>query len=431
MLSGVISYVTFAKFHWNEAYQPLFLFLLITATVTQLYKVEGPNEILYHATPIFYFAALLLLPFFLFIIIIVVSLSVEWVKERLIESQYLRYWYIQPFNMAMSITAGFTAMYLIVILSYSQPIMATPSFLAIGLAAGVYVFVKETLLGLALALARNVSIRKSGVLALNNLLAELVLILQGYVTAVLWLINPLLILPALTPLIMMYRALRIPQLQQEAQTDAKTGLMNIRYFNMRFVEELDRAQRFGRPLSFIMADLDLLRTINNTYGHLAGDAVLSELGRIINTSIREYDIAARFGGEEFAIMLPETGPEQGWVIAERIRQAVETTEFIISTQDQSIHATMSLGVACFPHDATTATDLQHYADNAVYQAKSQGRNRTVRASDVTHNVRGTQENDDCELISQSMAAYSSLPQAAETDPRQHGEAQNPSEQPRE
>lgn len=393
VLSSIISYVTLTTFDWIDAYRSAFLLLLITATTTQLYWVEAPNKILYYATPIFYFAALLLLPFFLFIIIVVVSLSVEWMKERLVDSPYLRYWYIQPFNIAMTITAGFVAVRIITVVSHGRPIMETQSFFAIGLGAGAYVFVRETLLGLALALARNVPLRKSGVFAPGNLLTELILILQGYVIAVLSLMNPLLILPALTPLAMMYRALRIPQLQQEARTDAKTGLMNIRYFNARFAEELDRAQRFGRPLTFIMADLDLLRTINNTYGHLAGDAVLIELGHIINKSIREYDIAARFGGEEFAILLPETGRDRGWALAERIRQAVAATGFIIPTQEQPIHVTMSLGLACFPQDARTATDLQHCADIAVYQAKRRGRNRTVIAGDVTQELHDAQEDE--------------------------------------
>ena len=92
-------------------------------------------------------------------------------------------------------------------------------------------------------------------------------------------------------LVLMYKALMIPQLKRDAQVDAKTGLFNARHFTVLFTAEVERAQRFGRPLSLIMADLDLLRNINNTYGHLAGDLVLAEMGRVIKETIREYDIA--------------------------------------------------------------------------------------------------------------------------------------------
>ena len=97
----------------------------------------------------------------------------------------------------------------------------------------------------------------------------------------------------------MYRALKIPLLQHEAQIDAKTWLSQRPPFSDTLTAELQRAKRFTRPLSLIMSDLDLLRNVNNTYGHLAGDAVLTGIGKLIRATIREYDFAGRFGGEEF------------------------------------------------------------------------------------------------------------------------------------
>ena len=108
-------------------------------------------------------------------------------------------------------------------------------------------------------------------------------------------------------------------------------------------KELDRANRFDRPLSIIMLDLDLLRNINNTYGHLAGDEVLIGIARILKQSVREYDVVARFGGEEFAIMLPETTIQQSFERAEIIRHAIEGIEFTIPTSVTPIKATISLG----------------------------------------------------------------------------------------
>jgi diguanylate cyclase (GGDEF)-like protein/putative nucleotidyltransferase with HDIG domain len=129
-----------------------------------------------------------------------------------------------------------------------------------------------------------------------------------------------------------------------------------------------------------MADLDLLRDINNAYGHLAGDTVLKGIADVFQAHLRHSDIPARFGGEEFAILLPETPPQQAFEVAERIRRAVADQPFDIETSSEPIRATISMGIACFPKDAVDANELVHQADLAVYRAKLQGRNRVLSAS---------------------------------------------------
>ena len=129
-----------------------------------------------------------------------------------------------------------------------------------------------------------------------------------------------------------------------------------------------------------MADLDLLRDINNTYGHLAGDAVLKGIADVSRAQLRHYDVPARFGGEEFSILLPETPVEQALEIAERIRRAVADKRFEVETSSEPIRATISIGVSGFPGDAVDANALIHQADLAVYRAKIQGRNRVLGAS---------------------------------------------------
>jgi diguanylate cyclase (GGDEF)-like protein/putative nucleotidyltransferase with HDIG domain len=133
-------------------------------------------------------------------------------------------------------------------------------------------------------------------------------------------------------------------------------------------------------MSLIMADLDLLRDINNSYGHLAGDAVLKGIAEVFRAQLRHYDVPARFGGEEFSILLPETPPEQAMDIAERIRRAVAERTFEVETSSEPIRATVSIGVAGYPKDGTDANELIHQADLAVYRAKLQGRNRVLGAS---------------------------------------------------
>jgi diguanylate cyclase (GGDEF)-like protein len=213
--------------------------------------------------------------------------------------------------------------------------------------------------------------------AAETLVVDLVLVSLGFAAATFWRIDPWLVPIALGPLLLVQRSLAVPQLVAEARIDAKTGLYNARWFARTLDEELGRAARFERPLSLIMADLDLLRDINNAHGHLAGDAVLQGIAGIFRAQLRHYDVPARFGGEEFSIVLPETPPEIALEIAERIRRAVEERAFRVETSPEPIHATISIGVAGFPAHADDANELVHRADVAVYEAKLAGRNRTV------------------------------------------------------
>ena len=182
--------------------------------------------------------------------------------------------------------------------------------------------VNHLLIAPMLHLARGHSLRESGLFSFPSLSTDLVLAMLGVAMAAFWGSNPWLIPFAVAPLLLIHRSLSVPQLQEEARVDPKTGLFNARHFALALNEELLRAERFERPLSLMMADLDLLRDINNTYGHLAGDAVLQGIAEVFRSHLRHYDVPARFGGEEFAILLPETPPEQAFEIAERIRRTV-------------------------------------------------------------------------------------------------------------
>jgi diguanylate cyclase (GGDEF)-like protein len=125
----------------------------------------------------------------------------------------------------------------------------------------------------------------------------------------------------------------------------------------------------------------LLRNINNSYGHLAGDIVLQGIAELLQRFSRNYDTVARFGGEEFAILFPETTPEVARRIAEKMRAAIATTEFALGDNQTTIQATMSFGVAGRDCPELSCDDLVHYADLALYQAKENGRNQVVRFSD--------------------------------------------------
>jgi diguanylate cyclase (GGDEF)-like protein len=406
MLSGLaLSGFGHAVSRW-----PAFLVLMPLCVLAHFYKAQGAGHVAWHANMALLFAGLLLLPPHFFVILVIIPHLAEWLKERLLRSRSLRGWYIQPFNMSTHIIAGSAARCVQAALGTgAAPSLSGPSVHAATTAALTYVLLNHVLIGQALVLARRATWRQSAVFDAENLLTDVVLAFLGYILAVVWPLNHWLILPALSPLLLIYRTLSIPRLERQAQTDSKTGLWNARHFTRLFTAEMDRARRFGRPLALIMADLDLLRNINNTYGHLAGDQVLAGIGRIIRQTTRDYDIAARFGGEEFTILLHETGPAEARSYAERLRQAVEAADFEVTTSPTPLRATMSLGVACFPLDATIPASLIHEADVAVYQAKLRGRNCVVSAPEVADLVERDSVALEDRLRAPYAAAYNAWP----------------------
>ena len=169
------------------------------------------------------------------------------------------------------------------------------------------------------------------------------------------------------------------QAQRMAITDGMTSIWNHRYFQLQFEQELDRAERFGRPFSLIMLDVDDFKTFNDSYGHRVGDFVLVELARRVTGVIRDADIFARYGGEEFALMLPETDSAGGLATAEKIRRVVGDTPFMGEVTPEPLAVTVSLGVACSPEAGKDKEALFEAADQALLQAKAQGKNRVVLA----------------------------------------------------
>lgn len=165
-------------------------------------------------------------------------------------------------------------------------------------------------------------------------------------------------------------------LHQEAQrlstTDPLTGIWNFRYLSMSLAREIERSTRFDRPLAVLMLDLDHFKSVNDTYGHARGDAVLRELTHRVIEHIREVDIFARYGGEEFVVVLPETTVEGAAQLADRICAAVRREPFR-TEGEQPIDVTLSIGGAAFPAQGSTPATLMRAADQALYVAKDRGR----------------------------------------------------------
>ena len=162
-----------------------------------------------------------------------------------------------------------------------------------------------------------------------------------------------------------------------ADTDGLTGLYNHRHFHKCLEQEIARGTRFGSIFSVIMLDVDLFKAYNDTYGHLAGDQVLRKIGDCIVDSIRTVDIAFRYGGEEFTVILPEAHLDDACKVAERIRQIIES-----KLSSSAMPITVSLGVATWPSDGLMREEVIACADAALYRAKQTGRNRTCLSSDI-------------------------------------------------
>lgn len=159
-----------------------------------------------------------------------------------------------------------------------------------------------------------------------------------------------------------------------ALVDELTNLPNRRAFFLRGAEEINRARRYQSPLSMLMLDIDRFKTINDTYGHTRGDAALQSIARTLREQVREVDLPARLGGEEFGVLLPNTRQEEAEIIAERIRQSIENS-LCEKEDDVSIRMTASFGVASYDHRTKSLDDLFSNADTALYTAKNSGRNR--------------------------------------------------------
>jgi diguanylate cyclase (GGDEF)-like protein len=165
--------------------------------------------------------------------------------------------------------------------------------------------------------------------------------------------------------------------RRRAITDELTGAYNRRFLDDALASQLELARNSGNPLSLLMVDLDYFREINDNYGHEAGDRSIVEVVKVINRMLRESDILARFGGDEFTILLPDTPGETALDMAERTRLEVESKGILKGYGGRETGLTLSIGISSFPEHADDVKKLKEMADQALYRAKESGRNRVI------------------------------------------------------
>jgi len=360
--------VSIQQLRWENAW--MLLVLMTAASISLIFKVEGStNRSHYNISFLIYAFALILLGPPETVLIIVVSNLADWIWHRYP-------WYIQSFNISCYIIGIYLSGLVYRLLNPEGNLSDLYGIISVLAAIAAFTLLNHVMVGIVIWLARGENFSRSGVLAFFPLMLDFTLMAMGAAAGLVWLVNPYAVVLVLLPLYLIYTTLKVPALERQSELDPKTGLFNARYFERALQTELNRANRFDRPLTIVMADLDLLRNINNTYGHLAGDQVLIGVANILKSSVRDYDVVVRFGGEEYAILMPETSPEEAFPRIDTIRQTIEQTEFAIPTSVIPIKATMSFGIAGRIGFDQTPGDIVHNADAALYYAKLKGRNGT-------------------------------------------------------
>jgi diguanylate cyclase (GGDEF)-like protein len=304
------------------------------------------------------FAAVLILPPALAALAVAIAFVPESFRSR-------PRWYIVVFNIANFVGPALLSRACFDALDGSTDRDWTLAALA---AIGVFITVHYGVLAAMLRLARGV--RLLDTIRVDCVLIDAGLVSLGAVAAALWEVNEALVILTLLPLALAYRSLAIPGLIEATRVEPKSGLYNMRHFTAVVSQELERARRFDRPLAVLMIDVDHLRAVNTARGHLAGDRALKDVAVALGLATRDYDVAARFGGDEFCVLLPETELEGALVVAERIRTLVEQ-----NTAEPRI--TVSVGVAAHRGGETTPDELLALADRAAYRAKFSGRNNVA------------------------------------------------------
>ena len=345
----------------------VFATLLVGGSVAQLFAARTSGNQVFHTGLAFSVAAALLLPPALVVVVCVAQHVPEWARQHYP-------WFIQGFNMANVVLAGLAAWSVRAAFAHDgvdvTSSATTAAVVAASAAAVTFVLVNHALLARMLRLARGHDVSASGLFTFDGLIQDGVVAAVGVGVAFVLLHSWALAVVVALPLVLIQRALALPTLREQALSDHKTGLLNSRGIDQPARNEFARAKRLGRPLSVLLCDVDDLREINNRLGHFEGDAALAAVAAAFRSELRAYDLCARFGGDEFLVVLPETDEEEAVTVARRIQEWLANQP--LPTRDGMLAVGVSIGTACLGEDETQIGEVIARADAAMYVEKRAG-----------------------------------------------------------
>ncbi len=345
--------------------------------------VEGLAEYTSLAMPIG-FAMLLVLDWRSFVFGVALGETFTFVSEA-VRRTNPTIWYVRIFNVCSLTVAGAAALTLLRLLRPIAEIAGHDAWVSPGpaialcLSALAYKILDSVLSGTLIALAAERSLGEIRV-PIRGLISQLGLFLIAIPFARLWSENVWAALFALAPLGVAYRMLSLPELEYRARVDSRTGLTNAAAFDAGLERAVADAARRHRRVALLAIDIDHFKTINDSFGHLAGDAVIARFAEILADLARRDDVPARMGGEEFALLMCGADRADALALAERVRSRVEAETFRDGDAVLPIVVTTSVGVAIYPDDAASSRELYGAADGALYIAKREGRNAVRSAT---------------------------------------------------
>jgi diguanylate cyclase (GGDEF)-like protein len=262
------------------------------------------------------------------------------------------------------------------------------------LAAVVRWFVNHGLVVTIILLSSPQTPGKEALGSFSDNVVEAAALSLGAVTALVVTTDPWYMVLVLPPMLVLHRSLLMRQFELAARTDPKTGLANALYWSEVARSELGRAERDGSTVGIVMVDLDHFKRVNDTYGHLTGDAVLKAVADALGKQTRGYDLVGRFGGEEFMVLLPGHDPLDLPTTVERFRHSVNELRVMSPDTHEMVEVTASAGVVTFPEGGHDLDELLLAADAALYRAKEKGRNRTCFAPTADATLPTARQSDD-------------------------------------
>jgi diguanylate cyclase (GGDEF)-like protein len=339
-----------------------FAALLGAGAVAQLFAAQTHSSQVFHTGLVFTVAAALVLPPQLVVVVVVGQHLPEWARQRYP-------WYIQSFNIANFVLGGLAAWAVRDAFAghgFALAGGATSGMVAALCAGLAFIAVNHLLLARMLRLARGHELSETGLFSIDGLVTDLALAATGVAVAYAFLHAPALLAAIVLPLALIQRAVALPSLREQAIRDHKTGLLNSRGIDQPARNEFARARRLGRSMSVLLCDIDDLREINNRHGHLEGDAALVAVASAFRAELRPYDLCARFGGDEFLVVLPEKDEGDAISVAARIQAWLALHP--IPTREGRLVVAVSIGAASLEED-TQIGELMARADVAMYAAK--------------------------------------------------------------